>query len=196
MPPAKTPAEEKQNAVTETTPADPLAQAQSELAALKAEKDQWYDKFLRKAAEFDNYRKRSEKEKIDVASLAKSSVLEEILPIVDACERALSSFEDVVDLNESLDRYRQGVELLYKQLSDMLARLGVVRIGARGEKFDPHLHEALIRFETDMYEENTVIEELRKGYLFNDRLLRPAQVKVAIRPQDKKEGRPAPPAQP
>lgn len=196
MPPAKTPAEEKQNAVTETTPADPLAQAQSELAALKAEKDQWYDKFLRKAAEFDNYRKRSEKEKIDVASLAKSSVLEEILPIVDACERALSSFEDAVDLNESLDRYRQGVELLYKQLSDMLARLGVVRIGARGEKFDPHLHEALIRFETDMYEENTVIEELRKGYLFNDRLLRPAQVKVAIRPQDKKEGRPAPPAQP
>jgi molecular chaperone GrpE len=78
--------------------------------------------------------------------------------------------------------YREGVELVYRQMLDSLERIGVVPIETVGQKFDPHLHEALTREETSQYEQNTIIEELRRGYLFRDRLLRPAQVKVSARP--------------
>jgi molecular chaperone GrpE len=172
----------KENAEVGGTPPDPLAELEARLAAAKAESEQWRDRFLRKAAEFENYRKRMEKEKGESALLAKSSVLMEFLAIVDACERALASFEDAKGKGTSLDEYRQGVELLYKQVLDTLHRVGVVPIEAQGRDFDPHLHEALAREESSRHEENTVIEELRRGYLFKDRLLRPAQVKVATRP--------------
>lgn len=161
---------------------DSLTELEAQLASAKAESDQWHDRFLRKAAEFENYRKRMEKEKVEAAMLAKSSVLMEFLAIVDACERALASFDDAQGDGVRLDEYRQGVELLYKQVLDTLHRVGVVPIKAEGHGFDPNLHEALAREETSKHEENTVIEELRRGYLFKDRLLRPAQVKVATRP--------------
>lgn len=180
------------NACVEETPAteaitpstDPLAQLQSELSAARAEVEQWRDRFLRKAAEFDNYRKRTDKEKFESIMLAKSSVLLEFLPVADACERALQSLSEAQNGQGGLEQYREGVALLYRQMLDNLARMGVVAIEAVGQKFDPHLHEALMREETSKYEENTVIQELRRGYLFKDRLLRPAQVKVSIRPQD------------
>jgi molecular chaperone GrpE len=169
-----------------TSPAeapDPLAQLQADLAAARAEANDWHDRYLRKAAEFENFRKRTDREKTESATLAKSSVLSEILPIVDACERALSSFPEVPGTSESLDQYRHGFELLYKQLNDALSRIGVTAMEVRGEKFDPHLHEALSREESDEYEENTIVEELRRGYLINGRLLRPAQVRVATLPK-------------
>jgi len=161
---------------------DALTELEAQLAKAKAESDQWHDRFLRKAAEFENYRKRMEKEKAEASVLAKSSVLMEFLAIVDACERALASFDKAKDDRESLDEYRQGVELLYKQVLDTLHRVGVVPIKAKGHSFDPNLHEALVREETSTHKENTVVEELRRGYLFKGRLLRPAQVKVATRP--------------
>ena len=164
---------------------DPLLQLQSELAAAKAELQQSQDRFLRKAAEFENFRKRMEKEKGDAALLAKSSLLMEFLPIADACERALESLERKQEGGESLEHYRQGVRLLYKQIHDVFSRIGVVPVSARGQKFDPHYHEAIAREEDPEHEENTVTLELRRGYLFKDRLLRPAQVKVAARPHDK-----------
>ena len=167
------------------TPPDPLKQLQGELAAAKAELQQSQDRFLRKAAEFENFRKRMEKEKGDAALLAKSSLLMEFLPIADACERALDSLERRQDGSESLEHYRQGVRLLYKQIHDVFTRIGVVPVSARGQKFDPHYHEAIAREEDPEHEENTVTLELRRGYLFKDRLLRPAQVKVATRPHDK-----------
>ena len=159
----------------------PETRAQSELDAAKAEAAQWQDRFLRKAAEFENFRKRSDRERTESSILAKSSLLLEFLPVVDACERALKSFEDEDDKSGRLQKYRQGVELLYKQLADTLNRLGVVPVEAKGKPFDPHLHEALSNLETQEYEENTVVEELRRGYLFNGRLLRPAQVVIASR---------------
>jgi molecular chaperone GrpE len=174
--------EGKQGTEAEGTPPDPVAELEGQLAAAKTESEQWRDRFLRKAAEFENYRKRMEKEKGESALLAKSSVLMEFLAIVDACERALASFEGAKAEGTSLDEYRQWVELLYKQVLDTLHRVGVVPIEAQGRDFDPHLHEALVREESSQHEENTVIEELRRGYLFKDRLLRPAQVKVATRP--------------
>jgi len=166
-------------------PADPLAQLQADLKAAKDEVAEWQDKFLRKAAEFENYRKRSEKEKTDVMLLAKSSVLLEFLPVADACERALMSLGETKTASGSLQQFQQGVELLYKQLLDTFNRTGIVPIETKGKPFDPHLHEALSREETNEVKEDTVIRELRRGYLFKERLLRPAQVIVAVHPQAK-----------
>ena len=167
---------------------DPLAQLRSELEAAKAEQEQWRDRFLRKAAEMENFRKRSERERLEGAYLTKSSVLIEFLPVMDACERALDSFGEDDGDDIRLQKYRQGVELLYKQLGNTLNRLGVSVLEAKGSLFDPHLHEALTHLETADYEENTVVEELRRGYLFKDRLLRPAQVVVASRPKPQNKG--------
>ncbi len=180
-------AEETQSAegVSEAiTPSpDPLAQIQAELDEARTESEQWRDRFLRKAAEFDNYRKRTEKEKAESISLGKSAILTEFLPVADACERALQSLDSSASDQIGLEKYKEGVELLYRQMLDVLARVGVVPIEAVGAKFDPHLHEALMREEDPSSEENTVIQELRRGYLFKDRLLRPAQVTVSIRPK-------------
>lgn len=165
--------------VNETKP-DLLAQAQAELAAARKETAELQERFLRKAAEFDNFRKRTEREKSDLIAMSKASALTELLPVLDACERARTSFQSE-EAGESLARYREGVELLFKQLTDTLSRLGVKPTEALGQKFDPNLHEALVREESSEHEENTVIEVLRRGYTFHGRLLRPAQVKVAVR---------------
>jgi molecular chaperone GrpE len=178
-----TTAEESAEAKPEQEGPESLAQLQAGLSAAKSEAEHWRDRFLRKAAEFENYRKRVEREKGESITLAKSSVLAELLLVVDACERALSSFSSTEETGGCLDQYREGFQLLYRQLADTLARLGVVPIAAVGDKFDPNLHEALTQEETLEHDENTVIQELRTGYMYRDRLLRPAQVKVAIRPQ-------------
>jgi molecular chaperone GrpE len=166
-------------------PADASAQLQADLNAAKKETAEWQDRFLRKAAEFENFRKRADKEKTDSMMLAKSSVLVEFLPVADACERALKSIGEAKHAPGSLDQYREGIALLYKQVIDTLSRIGVTAIEAEGQPFDPHLHEALSREESLNSGEDTVIRELRRGYLFRDKLLRPAQVIVAVRPQAK-----------
>jgi len=164
-------------------PADPVAQVHRELHAARSEAERWHDRFLRKAAELENYRKRADKVKNDTVSHAKGAVILEILPVVDACERALESFDEAWDPQQGLEQYKQGVELLHKQFINILSRLGVVPIEVNGQQFDPHLHEALTRIESPDHEENTVISELRRGYMYQDRLLRPAQVVVATRPR-------------
>ncbi len=164
---------------------DPTAQLREEIEAAKAESEQWKDRCLRKAAELDNFRKRTEKERSELVLTAGCSLLVEFLPIVDACERAIESFRNAPVEQPGLEQYREGVELLYKQLNDALARVGVVRIEALGKTFDPHLHEAMMREQTTEHEENTVIRQLRQGYLFKERLLRPAQVAVASLPPHK-----------
>ncbi len=179
----KTESEEATESVA--SPIDPMAQLQADANAAKAEVAEWQDRFLRKAAEFENYRKRTEKEKAELISLAKSSVLIEFLPISDACERALNSLNEGRSVTGSLQQYQEGVELLYRQVFDALSRVGVAPIKAEGKQFDPHMHEALSRQETPDFEEGTVIKELRRGYLFKDKLLRPAQVIVAVHPQGK-----------
>jgi molecular chaperone GrpE len=177
-------AEENVEAIAE--PADPLTQVQADLNAAKAESAEWQDRFLRKAAEFENFRKRTDKEKTESMVLAKSSLLVEFLPVADACERALQSMGNgVEDPGGGLKQYREGVELLFKQLLDTFSRVGVVRIESEGKPFDPHLHEALSRKEDAGLEEDTVAQELRRGYLFKDKLLRPAQVIVAVNPEVK-----------
>lgn len=180
-------AEETESEETSVTTVDPLEQAEADLNAAKAEATEWQDRFLRKAADFENYKKRVDKEKIDSLVLAKSSVLLEFLPVADACERALESMGQSEGVTGDLEQYHEGVELLYKQLLDTFSRVGVVPIESMGKPFDPHLHEALSRQEDGECKQDTVIQELRRGYLFKDKLLRPAQVIVAV-PTNTSEG--------
>jgi molecular chaperone GrpE len=178
--------ENQENEESIAPPTDPLAQLHADLKAAKDEVAEWQDRFLRKAAELENYRKRAEKEKTETMTLAKSSVLVEFLPVADACERALASLADNnAEESESLQQFKQGVELLYKQLLDTLSRTGVVPMDAEGKPFDPRFHEALSRQESTEIAEGMVVKELRKGYLFKDKLLRPAQVIVAVHFQEK-----------
>jgi molecular chaperone GrpE len=166
-------------------PADPVAQLEADLSAAKAESAEWQDRFLRKAAEFENYRKRVDKEKIDARLYAQSSILTEFLPISDACHRALSIFANNQEMDGHLKQYKEGVELLYRQVLDALNRVGVVAMQTEGQQFDPHLHEALSRQVTTEFAEGTIVMELRQGFMFKDKLLRPAQVVVAVPPQGK-----------
>ena len=146
--------------------------ASAELQKLKAERDSLLDRLARAQAEFDNARKRAAKEQQDFRDYAAADAIKSLLPVMDSFERALQVKADPGEL-------RNGVELIYKQLQDALAKLGVRAIPTKGEQFDPHVHEAIEMVETSDAADHEVIEELQRGYKIKDRLLRPAMVKVA-----------------
>jgi molecular chaperone GrpE len=146
----------------------------SGLDIVKRERDDYYDRLLRKTAEFDNYRKRVERERRAHAEQAVTDLLRELLLVVDDFDRALT-----VDAEENPAAYRKGVELIHTKLHDLLRKQGVRPIEAVGEDFDPNLHQAVTHEDSPGRREGEVIEELRRGYTINDRLLRPAMVKVA-----------------
>ncbi len=151
---------------------------QEQVETLTQEKSALYDQLLRRQAEFDNFRKRTEREKVDIYGRARADVVLELLPVIDNFERAVASLNQGADASG----LRHGVELIHKQFNDALTRLGLQAIEAVGATFDPHLHEAVVLEPTDKYEENAVIEEFERGYKIGDRLLRPAKVKVASKP--------------
>lgn len=153
----------------------PSEAATDEPTRLAVERDQLRDRLLRTTAEFDNYRKRVDRDRKDMAERAAESVLTEILPIIDDLERALAAS----DTGEGADPYRRGVELIHKQLLDLLTRRGVTPIETAGAMFDPHLHQAVSSEPSADHEEGEIIEEFRRGYRLGERLLRPAMVKVA-----------------
>ncbi|MEK6303901.1 MAG: nucleotide exchange factor GrpE [Acidobacteriota bacterium] len=155
---------------------DASANLQSQVDTLTREKTALYDQLLRRAAEFENYRRRVERERSDAYQRARVEVLVEFLPVVDNFERALSSLENSGGDAEAL---RHGVELIHKQFKDALTKFGLEPVDSVGQTFDPHLHEAVTIEATDKHKENTVIEEFQRGYKIGDRLLRPAKVKVA-----------------
>ena len=142
---------------------------------LKAERDTLLDRLARAQAEFENARRRAAKEQQDFREYAAADAIKSLLPVLDSFERALQMKSDLGD-------FRSGVELIYKQLQDALAKLGVQPIPAKGEQFDPHVHEAIEMVETSDAPDHQVIEELQRGYKMKDRLLRPAMVKVAKNP--------------
>jgi molecular chaperone GrpE len=148
---------------------------ESELQKLKAERDSLLDRLSRAQAEFENARRRASKEQQDFRDYASSDAIKSLLPVVDSLERALQVRSEPAE-------FRSGVELIYKQLQAVLARLSVNPIPAKGESFDPHFHEAVEMVETSDVPDHQVIEELQRGYKFKDRLLRPAMVKVAKNP--------------
>jgi molecular chaperone GrpE len=134
------------------------------------------DRLLRRQAEFDNFRRRAERERADVLEFAHTESVRAILPILDDFERALKM--------ESVDKeYARGMELIYQRFTDALKKLGLEPISAKGQQFDPNLHHAVDKAETDEVEDHTVLEEFQRGYNFRGRLLRPAMVKVAVKKQ-------------
>jgi molecular chaperone GrpE len=148
---------------------------ESELQKLKAERDSLLDRLARAQAEFENARRRATKEQQDFRDYAAADAVKTLLPVLDSFERALQVKSDPAD-------FRSGVELIYKQLQDALGKVGVKAIPAKGEQFDPHVHEAIEMVETSDAADHEVLEELQRGYKIKDRLLRPAMVKVAKNP--------------
>ena len=142
------------------------------LEEVRRERDALQDRLLRTAAEFDNYRKRMDKERRDLAEYTAGEAIKDLLPIIDNLERALQA--SALD-----DPLRKGVELIHKQMLEILRRRGVTPIEALGADFDPNVHEAVTQEESAQHREGEVMEELQRGYKVGDRLLRPAMVKVA-----------------
>jgi molecular chaperone GrpE len=165
------------SAARQTVPADG-----SELQKVTAERDTLIDRLARAQAEFDNARKRAAREQQDYRDYAQSDTIKALLPIMDSFERALRADSSA---NEKLQNseFRNGIELIYKQLQDALVKLGVQPISAKGVPFDPRVHEAIEMVDTSDAEDHQVLEELQRGYKLKERLLRPAMVKVAKNPR-------------
>jgi molecular chaperone GrpE len=149
-----------------------------ELENLKKEYDSVYDRLLRKQAEFENYRKRVDREKSEFTQFASSELMKELLNALDSFDLALRNASGDGSGREKTFR---GFELIYKQIQDTLARFGLKPIEAKGKMFDPNYHQAVSTQASSDVEENIVIEEMRKGYTLNGRLLRPAMVTVSVK---------------
>jgi molecular chaperone GrpE len=167
-----------------SVPARAADQVQSLLAekqALVNEKQDLMNTLVRRQADFENYRKRVEKERQADRHRGVETLVEHLLPVLDAFDRALAGNHDAGNAE-----YRKGFELIRRQLSDALAKQGLQRIEAVGKEFDPHRHHAIESVETTKETDGTVIEELQPGYVFHDRVLRPAMVRVAAAPASKR----------
>ena len=161
-----------------------LVASRSELKRLQAALAEAQEAVARRQADFENYRKRIERDRGEAHNRVVAEAARKLLPVVDNLTRALDS-ERSMEASESKEfkHFLHGVELISKQLNEVLESFGVQPIAAVGERFDPHIHEAVVTEATDKYEPDTVIDELARGYRIGDRLLRPAMVKVA-RPSD------------
>jgi molecular chaperone GrpE len=151
------------------------AMADAEVAKLAADLQDLRQTLLRRQADFDNYRKRIERERAEDSKRYTARVVEALIPIVDGFEHALAAHREA-----EYESYRKGFELIYKQLLDNLAKLGVERTEPLGQPFDPHSHQAMDRTETNSAEDGTILQVYQPGYVFHGRVLRPALVRVAV----------------
>jgi molecular chaperone GrpE len=149
---------------------------------LFAEKQELYDRLLRKQAELENFRKRSKREKEDFLQHATADLVRALLPTLDAFERALKHQDETVT-----SEYHQGVELIYRELLEVLGRAGLAPLETVGKDFDPHLHQAVETVRSREHRDHEIVEELQRGYKLKQRLLRPAIVRVAVAPEDGEE---------
>jgi len=167
--------------VTNVSPDVPAEAPEGQLAAITAERDQLVadkadlqDRLLRARAEFDNARRRVERERSDFLQFAAMDLVRDILPVLDDFERALKV--------ETADKeYAKGVELIYNRLSETLKKMGLEPVDTTGQKFDPNLHQAVERVENHDAEDQTILGEFQRGYNFRGKLLRPAMVRVAVK---------------
>jgi molecular chaperone GrpE len=151
--------------------------ADAGVAKLTADLEELRQTLLRRQADFENYRKRVEKERVDDSKRATARVIESLIPIIDGFEHALAAHREA-----EYESYRKGFELIYKQLLDNLTKLGAERVDPLGKPFDPHLHQAVDRAETTEHEDGTILRVFQPGYVFHGRVLRPAMVRVAVNP--------------
>jgi molecular chaperone GrpE len=159
--------------------ADPAMVSREEFDRLRIERDDLLRSLVRLQADFENYRKRIERDRAAEYHRALGSSIEPILPVLDDFESALTAHRDA-----AYKKYGEGFELIYRRLWAALSKLGVERIEAQGKPFDPHEHQAVERVESAGHEDGTVLEVLRPGYRFHDRILRPAMVRVAVHPAE------------
>ena len=151
------------------------AKADAEMAKVTADLEELRQTLLRRQADFDNYRKRIEKERFEDSKRTTARVIEGLIPVLDGFEHALAAHREA-----EYDNYRKGFELIYKQLLESVTKLGVERIEPVGKLFDPHLHQAVDRAETTDHEDGTILQVFQPGYVFHGRVLRPAMVRVAV----------------
>ena len=162
----------------EPGPEDASGRDDEELERLAVEARDMRSLAQRKQAEFENYRRRIERERAETVKYAAADVIKEILPVLDNLERAMESAKAAPAEGEG--QLREGVEIICKQFRDTLNKLGLTEVNAQDAPFDPHIHEAVGRVETDEHPEGTVVTVLQRGYLFKDRLLRPSMVSVSL----------------
>jgi molecular chaperone GrpE len=147
----------------------------AETAKLVSELDDLRQTMLRRQADFDNYRKRIEKERAEDNKRATARVIEGLIPVIDGFEQALAAHRE-----KEYENYQRGFELIYKQLVDNVTKLGAERFDPVGKQFDPHQHQAMDRLETADHEDGTIVQTFQPGYTFHGRVLRPAMVRVAV----------------
>ncbi len=177
--------EEDVNEPEDEEPSTEVEALEQEIEELKAERDDLNDRLLRKAAEFENYQRRMSREKQRRHEAGKRAVIEPMLEVLDDFERSLDAAENLLDTQDAESAYdslKGGVEMVFRKFRDELASLGVEPIEAEGEPFDEQLHEAMMRQPTDDAEPGTVIQEIRKGYTMDDRVIRHSRVVVAAEP--------------
>lgn len=148
----------------------------AELEKLQAELLEHQQRTLRVQADFDNFRRRTQKEKEDLGKYASSKLITELLPVIDNFERALQASEE----NPEFESFSKGVNMIFRQLESVLATEGLTAMKSVGEPFNPEYHQAIMQVESDEYEEGIVVEEVQKGYMLKDKVLRPAMVKVSM----------------
>ena len=158
-------------------PAPGEAAPAPELQKLKAEKEELLQTLIRRQADYENFRKRTERERHEAGRRGVERLIEDLVPVLDAFDRALKAHDD-----PAYEEYRKGVTLIRKQLWDTLARHGVQRIEAAEKMFDPHVHQAIERVETEEYPDGMVVGVFQDGYMFHGRVLRPAIVRVVVHP--------------
>jgi molecular chaperone GrpE len=152
---------------------DPAA---AQLEELKKQADDNYQRYLRAQADFDNFRRRARQEKEDFAKYASLKLIEQLLPVVDNFGRALAASKD----NRDYDALVKGLDMTYRQLDQVLVQEGLSPIETLGQPFNPELHQAVMQVESDEHGEGIVVEELQKGYMLKDKVIRPAMVKVSV----------------
>ncbi len=157
--------------------ADPASvkEKDSELETLRAEVEEQQQRLLRVQADFDNFRRRTQKEKEELGKYASAKLITELLPVIDNFERAIASGEQGADVTS----YAKGVEMIFRQLEGVLGTEGLKAMESVGQPFNPEFHQAIMQVETDEHEEGIVVEEVQKGYMLKDKVLRPAMVKVS-----------------
>lgn len=170
-----TPPAEGEEAAAAAGAAKPLAAVVAERDQLAAEKADLQDRLLRRLAEFENFRRRAEKEKAEIREFSAMETIGLLLPVIDDFERALKA-------GTADNEYTRGMELIFQRLSSELQKMGLEPLSTEGQKFDPHSHHALELRETSEFEDHTILGELQKGYNFRGKLLRPAMVTVAVAP--------------
>lgn len=161
----------------------------AEIAKLRAEKEDLLQTLVRRQADFENFRKRTERDRSEEGRRGVERMILDLIPVLDGFDRALSAHDE-----PAFEEYRKGITLIRKQLWEALARHGVQRVDAAGKMFDPHMHQAIERVESQEFPDGLIVDVFQDGYTFHGRILRPAIVRVAIHPGEE-SGTPAPESQ-